>query len=337
IVVQLLCGFVAITGLALPEAYEQFLDKLAFIADFTIMMGCIADLDFYDKLLATTLAPLMYIALVGCSWLAAQHCVRRARLDAGETAAQLADLDALRRHWTLFLGILFLNFGSVSSVVFRTFACEHFEELGEWYLRADYSIQCFANGYWWYAAYAFCAMLVYPIGIPALFAVLVWQKRKLRRCKANLLVPATQDSTGSPSRSDRLFEASGFLWEQYKTQAEYWKVFECARRLLLTGFIAFLLPGEAGQAAISMLLSFTLLLAFMIARPHRERQVHWQYLLGAVIIYLSTAAALLISLRLDYSNEPSSRRVVGWLLVALNVALITAAVFQTLVSVAKPG
>ena len=62
---------------------------------------------------------------------------------------------------------------SVSTAVFTSLpqACHHFDN-GESYLRADYSVPCDYAG----AYYAYAMVLVYPVGLPVLFAWLLFQQ-----------------------------------------------------------------------------------------------------------------------------------------------------------------
>ncbi|KAG5183689.1 hypothetical protein JKP88DRAFT_316043 [Tribonema minus] len=335
IVVQLLWGIVAATGLQMPANFQAFFTRIAIAPDL-FALGCAAHLSFFDKLLLVTLLPLLPVVLLVLSWLLSTRRMSVLAPDSADStavaAAAAARAEALRRHWTAFLAFTFLIFGGVSSSIFLTFSCEEFPELGKWYL---------------------LMLFVYPIGITGLHAVMIWRKRQLDAHRSNnttAKVPHECENTFGADRSSNgtappnssvaltdaaaatdpqhgLVHASAFLWSQYTDKADWWELVECTRRLLLTGFIAFILPGRAGQAAVSMLFAFASVVVFTVVRPHKERGERCQYLLGSIIIYMSTATALFM--KLNVTGDLQSQRIVGALLIMLNVALIVAAVLQT--------
>ncbi|KAG5192406.1 hypothetical protein JKP88DRAFT_284355 [Tribonema minus] len=367
IVVQLVAGFMSITGLQLAAPFEAFIRRLAVIPDFTFIFGCIFHANFYQKLLVVTLAPLLPVALLGCSWLwsLSRRQRRRPRKSDSDSDSEAAHARALRKHWTALLAFTFLVYGTTSSYIFQTFACASVEELDESYLRADYSIRCYDRRYWPYFAYAMAMILVYPVGVPALNAVLLYRKRRLNKeaelqaafARANAAAARRAPAAKMPSQTSQvalpsshatvsqlelersnggsereqeysgLVGASSFIWAPYTNAAEWWELVECARRVLLTGILVFIAPGTPGQAAVSMLMAFVALLAFMAVRPHRDHAMHQQYLLGALIVYFASTNALLLDLNISQSAQ--SQTVVGILLVVLSVVLIVAAAVQT--------
>jgi hypothetical protein len=61
VVIQTLTQFIDITGLKLPALYEKYLRWLSLISldmKWLLSAGCIVSLDFYGKLLTTTLLPI---------------------------------------------------------------------------------------------------------------------------------------------------------------------------------------------------------------------------------------------------------------------------------------
>ncbi|KAG5183670.1 hypothetical protein JKP88DRAFT_255721, partial [Tribonema minus] len=386
IVVQLVSGFMSISGLELAEPFQSFMMRLSILPSFSVVFGCIYDASFYTRLLFMTLAPLVPIAFLGCSWLFACARVGQLRRANAHAAAQCARSDALRRHWTAFLAWTFLIFGTVSSTIFQAFACDELPELGQWRLRADYAVQCYVDGYWGYFGYAMAMLVVYPIGITALYAYLLYLKRQSDR-KLDVLAPV-EAATGLRSTSNSaqpagaaiamyagaqpnsatdlsvrsiqgsaaaqlslrsatalgerqsaavsqsppgIVGASSFVWDQYHSKAQAWELVECARRLMLTGFLVFIHPQSAGQAAASTVFAFGFLLLYALYKPHHDRTLGHQYILGALIVYFASLSALL--LKVDASADEGSQLVMGIVLVMLTVALIGAALLQILFEV----
>ena len=133
---NLLTQFDSVADVTYPGAYGRFLDSLGSTINIDLGMvlsaGCAVKTDFHDRLLISTLGPLAALGGLGVCFRVA---VRRYRW-APEA------LEGIRRkHISLALLVTFLVYSSVSSTIFRMFACEELDD-GEEYLRADYSILC---------------------------------------------------------------------------------------------------------------------------------------------------------------------------------------------------
>ena len=88
--------------------------------------------DFHDRLLISTLGPLGALGALGV-------CFRVAACRNREAPEALERIR--RKNLSLALLVTFLVYSSVSSTIFRMFACEELDDGGD-YLRADYSIMC---------------------------------------------------------------------------------------------------------------------------------------------------------------------------------------------------
>eukprot|EP00611_Tribonema_gayanum_P029902 TRINITY_DN814_c0_g2_i2.p1 TRINITY_DN814_c0_g2~~TRINITY_DN814_c0_g2_i2.p1 ORF type:complete len:332 (+),score=50.22 TRINITY_DN814_c0_g2_i2:1085-2080(+) len=281
-----------------------------------------------------TLAPLVPILFLSLSWTWTSWTFRHQRLQASSCrpAVLAAHAEASRRHWVVFFAWTFFIYGTVSSVLFQSFACEQIQEWSSRpyssYLRADYSIVCYDRRYWSYAAYAAVMVLVYPLGIPILYSYVIRRKRRVdleRKRHSDTSVAPELDGIAKSG----FLTASSFVWDQYTDKADWWEIAECARRLLFTGFLVFILPGTGGQAAVSMLLAFASVVTVLMVQPHRQRSMHYQYFLGALIVFFSSVNALL--LKVDVSaDDAQSQVVIGILLITLSVVLIGAVVVSSL-------
>ncbi|CAN0013328.1 unnamed protein product, partial [Ectocarpus sp. 6 AP-2014] len=175
VVWQILTVFPTITGAEFPPAYAQFLSIIDFInLDIgSIFSGmCILPrVSFYQRLLVTTVTP---IGLAGVLLLTYTMAKGRAGIGSASVVARKA---AWSRHMAAGLLLTFLVFTSTSTVVFKTFACDDQAVEGESYLRADYSLSCNTVTHTWYKVYAGIMIVVYPIGIPLLYAFILWINR----------------------------------------------------------------------------------------------------------------------------------------------------------------
>lgn len=116
--------------------YGKFLDGISSIISLDLGLvlsaGCMVTTDYHDRLLISTLGPLVALAVLAvCFKVATQR--NRGSEDALKSVR--------RKHFTMALLVTFLVYSSVSSTVFRVFDCEMLDD-GTDYLRADYAIEC---------------------------------------------------------------------------------------------------------------------------------------------------------------------------------------------------
>eukprot|EP00611_Tribonema_gayanum_P012872 TRINITY_DN2356_c0_g1_i5.p1 TRINITY_DN2356_c0_g1~~TRINITY_DN2356_c0_g1_i5.p1 ORF type:complete len:483 (-),score=63.60 TRINITY_DN2356_c0_g1_i5:41-1489(-) len=304
IVMQILTQFVSITGVALPLQYLDFLQVMDLISldlRWLTSPGCVLHLSFYQRLLLTTLAPLGIAGVI-----LAPRTYRWLRPRSASAKLQRV----CEKDMNVLLVFAFLVYSGVSLTIFQTFACDYLEydgPDGTWYLRADYTIQCRTPEHTTYVTYAAIMLLVYPLGIPALFA---WMIR-----------------LGAAKSRERsaLALATSFLRKPYKPRASYWECVECLRRLLLAGLLVFILPGTAGQTAVACVFAVFAGVVYESVQPHQAMGEESLYRLGYSIIAASMFTSLLI--QVEYVDE-YSQNAIGKLLIALNVILLVSAVTQ---------
>lgn len=147
----------------------------------------------------------------------------------------------------------FLVYSSVSSAVFQTFACETLDEIE--YLRADYRIRCTDAKHKAFQVYAGVMIIVYPLGIPLLYANLLFQRRAV-------LADAGADKAAA--------QPIAGLWEPYRPERFYHEVVECVHRVMLTGVVVFIFPNDAAQIAITTLTAFFFFATFEVLSPYKS-------------------------------------------------------------------
>jgi hypothetical protein len=327
VVLQILTQFIAITGAQMPPQYRKFIRWINVInldMQWLLSVGCVVQITFYGKLLLTTLLPLLVVAVLGIIHMTVCYKHRTVRIvhDPATMRQRSMRTDALERavakHSQAFLLFTFLIFPTVSTVVFQTLACDYLEDTQQNWLRADYSVSCDTAIHKAYQAYAAFMILVYPIGIPALYAYLLWQHR------AHL---HTKDDSSVDRELDLTLQTTRFLWSTYKPYAYWWELVECVRRLLMTGFLVFILPGTAGQSAVSCAFAVLSIAVFSLVQPLRESSDTYSYWLGCAVLFLSMFVAL-VTQGSATELHADSQQVLSVLLIALNVVLIITAAVQ---------
>ena len=128
--------FDSVANVTYAGVYGQFLDGITSIISFDLGLvlsaGCMATTDFHDRLLLSTLGPLVALGGIAVCFKVATR--RNQGSDEGIRIVR-------RKHFSMALLVTFLVYSSVSSTIFRVFDCETLDG-GEEYLRADYTIEC---------------------------------------------------------------------------------------------------------------------------------------------------------------------------------------------------
>ena len=310
--------FSGVVNVQYPSAYESLLTALSVVnlnLGSILSLSCVVETNFYVRLILATIAPVVVLGA-----LAITYRVAMLRNDHSALAKQIAR----NKHLSVGLFLLFMVYSSVSYTIFQTFVCDSLDS-GVTYLRADYDLVCWTKTHIGYTTYAGIMILVYPVGIPAMFAwVLLINQDRIRNAvedtNQRLLLPEAEAMKG--------------LWAPYKRSRYYYEVIECGRRITLTGLAVFIYPGSTAQVAIEALLAVVFFSISEILSPFAELLEAWLYRFGTWVIFLSMYLALL--LKMDATEEESpSQNVFAGLLIAVHVGMVLIVVADTLLSALK--
>ncbi|CAM9881399.1 unnamed protein product [Choristocarpus tenellus] len=306
VVWQISTQFASVANVTYPDVYESFLKGVDFInldLGWIVSVGCIVDTDFHDRMLATTISPLVVTALLAGTYIVAVHRTRN---------SEDALLKVRHRHASMILLLTFLVYSPVSSSVFRMFACDPLD--GKTYLRADYRILCTDSKHRALPVYAAMMIAVYPVGIPLLYAILLFQCR-------NIL---SDDSREGNLRVRPIAD----LWTPYRPERFYYEVVEYFRRIFLTGIVVFIAPNTAAQIAVTALLAFAFFTVSEVLSPYASKVDTWLSRWGHIVVFLTMFFALL--LKVDVSTEDDdSQGVFSVFLVGIHDFMILAVVMET--------
>lgn len=207
----------------------------------------------------------------------------------------------------LFFWLLLLVYVSVSNRLLRLYNCE---QIGSrWYLTSDYSIQCFTDRYFTFALLGVPLVLLYVVGIPALFGVLLHRARNkdveerlqfilqrsskaerrsvLRIAKEDAL---THDLNWRDPRNEQEEEKAirlllqrknmrlnktrdrlGFIYVNFREEVWWYEVWDFVRKLVCTAVMALVKPNGVAQIIVGMavLLFYSYMLIYL--KPYRVR------------------------------------------------------------------
>ena len=297
-----------------PRLYQRLLDVIA-LANFDLgwipSAACIMDIDFHVELIAATVGPLILVALLGLTYTIALH--RNRGSERALSAVQ-------QKHANATIVIALLLYSMASSVVFRAFACDPLDD-GKVYLRSDYRIECNSPKHKAFQIYAAFMLVAYPLGIPTLFALLLFRNRK-----------ALVDTSLRNDTRDLLQQSTSNLWKPYKPSAFYYEVVECGRRVILTGVVVFIYPNTAAQIAVTLAIAFIFALTSERLDPYDSHWDGWVSRIDHVMVALTMYVALLA--KMDVSNEVSqSQALLASVLVAAHIGMVLTVVAEAIVLV----
>ncbi|CAM9962030.1 unnamed protein product, partial [Laminaria digitata] len=293
--------FASVANVTYPGVYQTFLNGLDFInldVGFVVSAGCLwSGIDFHDRLLVGAIWPLVVLGLLAMSYVVAL----RRTCGSGDSVRQ----KIRNKHLSVVLLILVLMYSSVSWTVFGMFACDSLDDANE-YLRADYRILCTGAKHRALQVYAAIMIAVYPVGIPFLFAVLLY-------CHCGVLSDSEADKAVAQSIAS--------LWAPYRPKRFYYEVVKCGRRIALTGVVAIIYPNDNAQNSITIMNSFFFFVVSEVLSPYESVSDTWISRSGHIIILLSMFDVLLF--RVDVSQEWSeSQHVLAGVLVAGHIVRI---------------
>ena len=245
---QILYQMPAIYQLSLPRGVSDILEYLTPISDLgfdlltTVPLECIGGGGFLPQLVVYLLLPLV---VLGISYPLVvprgQRHVHRAE-NRGSRASRAQELVGrnFRQGLPLALLISFLAFPVVSTKAFQAFPVEHLGD--DAYMKADYRVANGSSKQRLIKLWAYLAILLYPLGIPLMYACLLYQVRHtLWNCELSPLASALN-----------------FLHTPFRPEFFWWELVLVTQKLFIVGFFVLdpFYPGSFGQLCFILLSDF---------------------------------------------------------------------------------
>mmetsp|Transcript_86908 Transcript_86908/g.168344 ORF Transcript_86908/g.168344 Transcript_86908/m.168344 type:complete len:312 (-) Transcript_86908:193-1128(-) len=155
------------------------------------------------------------------------------------------------------------------------------------------SISCSNSRYIKFRIYVICMIIVYPVGIPFMYAVLLWSNRAVLSDQASL---DREAKVGYPTVGHLKF-----LFEAYSPEYYFFEVLECVRRLLLASVIGLVAEDSTAAPVIGVLVTLVFLYAFTRWAPFVDKDDNALGIILAYSLTLLFLAALLI--KADISGD----------------------------------
>lgn len=296
-----------------PDVYQRFLDGVS-ILNFDVSSipsaGCIVEVDFHGHLLVSTIGPLVALAV-----LATTFTVAKRRNFGSEATLQKVG----QKHMSMVILILSWFTRRFRPRFSKRLRVQDLDD-GKEYLRADYRIECDSPEYRAFHVFAGIMIFVYPVGIPLLYAYLLYKNRRVLGSASNEVTRET--SSQVQSMPD--------LWAPYKPGRFYHEVIECLRRMLLTGVVVFIYPNTAAQVAVTLIIAFSFAILSERLAPYVSKWDASVSLSGHVIVFASMYTALLG--KIGASDERAeSQEVFAGIIVAAHACMVVAVIVEAVV------
>ena len=303
--------FSSVTSTTFPAVYQSFLDRmdvLNFDLGWILSTGCIANINFHGRMLMSTLGPITVMMMIWGTYTVAVDRYSESE----ETLRRIR-----HKHISAVILVTFLVYSSVSSAVLQMFDCQDLDD-GNNYLRADYSILCDSPKHRALQVYAGVMVIIYPVGIPALYSMLLFRNRSV-----------LTDENGRGS--DNNVQSTSNLWKPYKPSRFYYEVVECARRILLTGVAMLSEDDTAAKIAATSMIAVIFMVVVEVLAPYESRLDVWVSRAGHAVVFTSMYFALL--LKVDVSNErQASQRAFEAILVTTHLGMFSAVFIEIMVT-----
>ena len=299
---QVVGGLGFLFGIKFPPIYSRVTSFVGglFSLDFIsfLPLGCMFPASFYNTLLAYTLFPLL-LSIV----LIAIYFVLHKRTDKRSVS--------LRNNiFEVFLAMTFILLPGVSVKIFSTFACHEFDD-GTSYLKVDYGIDCNASSHTFYTLFAGIMILIYPIGVPFSYWFLLWRQRHLLNggqrdkevdmSEEKALEKALEEREANEKENTSLASLT-FLYGSYEPKYWWFEVFETVRKLALTGFLVFLVPGTAAQVLFSMIMCIGAMRVYSGSKPFIDESIDRFSEVAQWQLFFTLLGALAMKVNLDNEN-----------------------------------
>ena len=210
------------------------------------------------------------------------------------------------RYAQLQLIVLFLVLPGVSTTIFRTFLCDEgfVEDKSVSFLEADLTLSCESTEYKQLEVLAWFGLLMYPVGVNALYAGLLYRARD-----------AVQHRDGAGA------EHLGFLFRSYTPEYFAFDVVDSLRRIILSGGLVFI--PERGRAAGGTMIAFFFYGLYDNVKPYKRDETN--IIASVANGVIATVMLLLTILQGELMPKPA----VGNLCIVISVVIFpVVAAFQ---------
>jgi len=279
---QIVGNFAFAVGVPWPSYYIDFLNLMKVVnLDFIqwASVDCVVETDYYLKYLVFVATPIALFALLFVLYFVPILIMER--VDVSDDDARRLRFQNLRRKFMkLVIFTIFLIYPSVSAVTLRLYVCQKVANV--YYLVEDFTVQCYVDKWNKYAMANIIALLVYPIGVPALFGGIIWTHRK------HLAVPTIRLKYG-------------FLYDAYTDRSWWFELVDMGNKLFMTSILAFF-PSVA-QIPVGLCWNTSFSILILLNHPYLRKGDDRLHLLGQIEIFLLMYMGYILTQGITYDTR----------------------------------
>jgi hypothetical protein len=328
---------------SMPGSYTRFIsgmDILMIDMINVIPVGCIKRLNYVDTLIIKTLFPPCFVGLLFVCFMI-ELTIRNRNLlkihisDHRQLKAQLLVLirNLKFKYMSAVLLFSYLYLPGLTVAIFQTFICQNIDpgsSNGDYYLTADYSLNCNSPTVKFARVWAGFMIVIYPIGITLLYFCLLYKKRYEIMHRHDIESRNTIISANSDQQSSIV--TIKFLYESYKPQYWYFEIVETGRRLMLTGVLSVAGEGTSGQVVFGILLAVLYTKIYGYYQPYELQETSVVAELAQYQIFFSFFGTLVVQNAL---LEPFYNSLIGGLMIVLNLSASLLSVYYEYIGFTK--
>jgi hypothetical protein len=157
----------------------------------------------------------------------------------------------------------------------------------EWWHVDDYTLDCNSESHKTIKVVATVFILIYPIGIPMVFFLLIWRDDRQRK--------QTMHSEDNASSFD-------FLRRDYKDDYYFFEVVVLLEKLLLTGILSFIDQGTVLQAFAGTCIAVCFLSIQCRLCPYRERSDNLLKACAEAQLFTTLLISIVLRTKLDHEH-----------------------------------
>ena len=323
--------------ITMPVSYTMFISGLGILSvDVVNVMpvGCIKRLNYVDALIIKTLFPPLFVGLLFVCFvgelsvrsrkLLKEHANNRSQLK----VYVLTLIRSLKfRYISLSLIFSYLYLPGLTVAICQAFICENVDpgnvttSHGDYYLVADYSMNCSSPYMKFARAWASFMIVLYPIGIPSLYFWLLYKKRYEIIHRDDI---DSRNTIINESRQQTSVKVIKFLYESYKPQFWYFEIVETSRRLMLTGILSITDAGNSGQVVFGIIIAVFYTKVYAYYQPYELEESSTIAELAQYQIFFSFFGSLVVQNSL---LAPSYNNLIGGLMIVLNLSAAVLSVY----------
>lgn len=207
---------------------------------------------------------------------------------------------------------LFVTYPATCEKVFQVlpFGCAEVcdnQQTCNWYLRSDYSVQCYTSVYNKYVILAYFALVI-PVVFPLVTVIMLWKYCRneddvqVGQKKTNINLAGTRKPKWSSIKKyfkknrNEISLGMRFIYENYSEDCWFWEVIELVRKVLLTSVLIY--SGQNGRFFLGVAACFSGIYAVFFAnsKPVPYLFEHWLHLGSLLATMANQSMALLLKI-----------------------------------------